>query len=434
MANKGHLARLKQGVAAWNKWRKANPEIRPDLTEADLSKANLRKANLSRANFSVANLSATNLAGANLSGANLPVADLSGANLSGADLSGATLIHATLSEANLCLAILHEVNFTGANLQAADLEGAGLIGANLSEANLSKANLRQATLVYQVNLFKATLSGADLSRAILIGANLNSADLVEATLSGADLSGAKLSRANLSRAALRNADLSGAILEEASLVQTNLEGANLTGCTIYGISAWGVFLNAETKQHGLIISHHPEPTITVDNLEVAQFIYLLLNNAKVRSILDTITSKVVLILGRFTPERKEVLDTIREKLRRRNYLPVLFDFEKPANRDLTETISTLAHMARFVIADITDARSIPQELERVVPDLPSVPVQPLLQASTDEYGMFEHFTRYPWVLETHRYESLEELISSLTEKVIIPAELKANELLGSMKR
>lgn len=54
--------------------------------------------------------------------------------------------------------------------------------------------------------------------------------------------------------------------------------------------------------------------ITVDNLEVAQFIYLLLNNEKIRQVIDTITSKVVLILGRFTDERKSVIDAIREEL------------------------------------------------------------------------------------------------------------------------
>jgi hypothetical protein len=94
--------------------------------------------------------------------------------------------------------------------------------------------------------------------------------------------------------------------------------------------------------------------ITVDNVEVAQFIYLLLHNEKIREVIDTIAKKAVLILGRFAGERKAVLDAIREKLRRQNYLPILFDFEKPASRDLTETISTLAHMARFIIADLTE--------------------------------------------------------------------------------
>jgi len=141
-----------------------------------------------------------------------------------------------------------------------------------------------------------------------------------------------------------------------------------------------------------------------------------------------LTGKVVLILGRFTPERKAILDAIREELRKRNYTPVLFDFEKPANRDITETVSTLAHMARFVIADITDAKSIPQELDRIVPNLPSVPVQPLILNSQHEYGMFEHFTRFPWVLPIHRYRDELSLLQSLTETVIAPAEQKSKEL------
>jgi hypothetical protein len=65
---------------------------------------------------------------------------------------------------------------------------------------------------------------------------------------------------------------------------------------------------------------------------------------------------------------------------------------------------------------------------------PSVPVQPLLQVSAGEYGMFEHFKRYPWVLKTYQYESLEGVIASLAENVIAPAELKANELLGQVRR
>jgi hypothetical protein len=69
-------------------------------------------------------------------------------------------------------------------------------------------------------------------------------------------------------------------------------------------------------QADLIITRKNQPEITVDNLEIAQFIYLLLNNERIRHVIDTITTKVVLILGRFTPERKAVLDALREELRR----------------------------------------------------------------------------------------------------------------------
>ena len=235
-------------------------------------------------------------------------------------------------------------------------------------------------------------SGADLFPAPL---------LCEANLSGANLYGANLSEANFRNAHLRGAklneaDLSGANLYAASLVDTDLTDADLTSCRIYGVSAWRLKLEG-AKQQNLIITKPGEPEITVDNIEVAQFVYLLLHNEKVRDVIDTITSKIVLILGRFTPERKAVLDALREELRGRDYLPILFDFDKPASRDITETISLLARMARFVPADITDARSIPQELNIIVPDLPSVPVQPLLLKESGEYGMFEHYTRYPWV-------------------------------------
>jgi uncharacterized protein YjbI with pentapeptide repeats len=49
MANPEHLAKLKEGVEAWNKWRKDNPEIKRDLTEADLAEANLEGANFTGA-------------------------------------------------------------------------------------------------------------------------------------------------------------------------------------------------------------------------------------------------------------------------------------------------------------------------------------------------------------------------------------------------
>jgi hypothetical protein len=85
-------------------------------------------------------------------------------------------------------------------------------------------------------------------------------------------------------------------------------------------------------------------------------------------------------------------------------------------------------MSRFVIADITDAKSIPLELQAIVPHLPSVPVHPIILDSQYESVLFQGFLDYPWVLLPYRYHDREQLIASLAEKVINPAETKAEEI------
>ena len=139
----------------------------------------------------------------------------------------------------------------------------------------------------------------------------------------------------------------------------------------------------------------------------------------------------MLILGRFTADRKAVLDALREELRKRDYVPILFDFDKPASQDLTATVSTLAHLARFIIADLTDPSSIPYELATIVPTTP-VPVQPILLSGSGEFAMFQDLRRrHHWVLTPHHYDSQMQLIAALGDKVIRPAELKALYLQSS---
>jgi Pentapeptide repeats (8 copies) len=281
--------------------------------------------------------------------------------------------------------------------------------------DLRKADLRNA------NLSEADLSRADLGEADLGGAYLRGAYLIFSDLIGADLTGAFLIGTNLSGAGLNKANLNKTLM-----VDTDLTGATLINCRVYGTSIWNVKLE-KARQENLIITPHQVATITVDALEVAQFIYLLLSNKKIRDVIDSITSKAVLILGRFTAERKPVLDALRDELRKQNYIPVLFDFEKPASRDLTETVRTLAHLARFIIADLTDPSSIPQELLAIVPDL-EVPVQPLLLEAKREYSMFVDFRKYHWVLPIYLYKDQASLIASLHNEIIEPAEKKTREL------
>ena len=127
------------------------------------------------------------------------------------------------------------------------------------------------------------------------------------------------------------------------------------------------------------------------------------------------------------PERKVILDAIRDELRKQNYSPIVFDFDRPENRDFTETARTLAHLSRFIIADITEPSSIPQELQAIVPEL-EVPVQPLLEEGRREYSMFPDFGKYPWVFPVYLYKDQMSLIASLQDKIITPADKKAREL------
>src|SRR5262249_18538651 len=157
---------------------------------------------------------------------------------------------------------------------------------------------------------QADLSCADLNGANLSGANLSVADLMEADLSEANLTEADLGGTYLALAHLDGAELTGANLAHATLVGTDLTGANLTACHIFGVFAWGLKLE-RNKQQNLVITRLDEPEITVDNIEVAQFVYLLLHNEKIRDVIDTIGKKGVLLLGRFTEGRMVVLERLR---------------------------------------------------------------------------------------------------------------------------
>jgi len=375
MANDEHVALLKRGVDAWNAWRRENPDIQPDLERAwGLSEANLASAYLLRASLKFANLRK-----ANLDRANLVVANLFGAQLSEANLRGANLLGANLSW----------VDFGLANLAFANLDGANLTGADLGEANLSNARLR--------------------------GANLDGTNLTATNLNGADLSGAKLIGADLHASTMLNADLTG---------------ADLTGCHIHGVSAWGLKLEG-TKQQNLVITPPKEPEITVDNIEVAQFIYLLLHNEKIRDVIDTIGKKGVLLLGRFTEGRMVVLERLRDKLRDLGFVPMVFNFDKPETKDFSETVRLLCSLSKFVIVDITNPRSAPLELQATVPDY-MVPFVPILQQGEDPFAMFVDLqNKFDWVLQPIvGYPSVERLLEVLEEKIVRPAEAKFNELLA----
>jgi uncharacterized protein YjbI with pentapeptide repeats len=387
MANAEQLALLRTSIEGWNKWRDDEPDKEIDLSEADLRRATLRRANLSRADLLGADLFRADLGEAQLGAAYLGGAILSRANLSQANLGKATLSRADLSEANLNQTNLNDANLSETKLQQANLRRADLTGANLMGANLIGADLRHA------NLNKAILMGANFSSANLSGANLKGTNLAYSDLLGANVSNAKLSRS-----------------------------------WVYGANVWN--LKGEFKeQKDLIITDLDESPITVDNIKVAQFIYLILNNEEIRDVINTLASKTVLILGRFAiPERKAVLDTLRNKLREYDLLPIVFDFEHHTDKDFTETIKTLASLSYFVIADVTNPKSSPLELQATVPDY-QIPFVPIIQEGERPFAMMVDLQKkYNWVLDTISYDSLDTLLDILKPHIIDPAIKKRDEL------
>ena len=276
------------------------------------------------------------------------------------------------------------------------LDGVNLSRRNLSYANFRGIRIRRADLSFS-RMVETDFVGSDLSHSRLVGANLYGALLDQAILS--------------------HADLRYAILWWVTLVETVLHDADISYSRVYGVSPWRVDLT-DAIQRDLDISRYDEETITVDDLEIAHFTYMLLENSKLRNVIDTITTRMVLILGRFTDERKHVLDAIKQELRHRGYLPMLFDFEPSTERDLTETIQIMAGMSKFIIADITEAKSIPQELSHIIPNFPSIPVKPILLSSDAQYGMFPHWSNFPSVLPAMPYLDEQDLISRLDNEVI----------------
>ena len=140
-------------------------------------------------------------------------------------------------------------------------------------------------------------------------------------------------------------------------------------------------------------------------------------------------AKGALILGRFKPERKLILELIRRELRNRGYVPLLFDFEGPPNRTITETVQQLAGMSGFVIADVTDPNSIPQEIQAIVPNL-SIPFLPIFQQTPNSkpFPMIWDHHRHPWVAELLTYDDPEQLCEKFDRAIVDRAENKRREL------
>ncbi len=93
------------------------------------------------------------------------------------------------------------------------------------------------------------------------------------------------------------------------------------------------------------------------------------------------------------------------------------------DEDLIESVVRFASVSRFVVADLTDPKSIPAELQAIVPNFPSLPVSLIIQGSQREYAVSEHIVRRESVVGKRvvSYRNLDHLLSILDEQVLARA-------------
>jgi hypothetical protein len=168
MGNPEHLAKLREGVDAWNEWRQDHPDTIPDLSGVNLSRAALWK------NHPAESLWELSLPSSNLSQADFRGANLMEANLTYATLMGTRFETAYLKQAILNSADLRSAQLSGADLRCADLKGSDLSGANLEGANLVEADLMSTNLC-RTNLANSNLTEAKLGSTIFADNDLGSA-------------------------------------------------------------------------------------------------------------------------------------------------------------------------------------------------------------------------------------------------------------------
>lgn len=221
---------------------------------------------------------------------------------------------------------------------------------------------------------KCSFEGAIFPKATMTDCYLYEVDMSRAGFPGADFSGSKIRKAYCSYTDFSDATFVDCVLNNSTFIGTDFSGARLEGCNVYGVSAWEIKADEYTVQKDLFlhrdnfsrkdIVQSSEVLSYVDDLALAQFFYFLNQPDGFGKSLKQLNKRSVLLLGKFKEGGLELLKTVGELLRRRNYIPIVFDFDPSEHSNLIENVTTMAGLSRFVLANL-EGGSVPAELARV---------------------------------------------------------------------
>src|SRR5262249_44463431 len=101
------------------------------------------------------------------------------------------------------------------------------------------------------------------------------------------------------------------------------------------------------------------------------------------------------------------LYSIHERLQRKNYMPMIFDFARPKSSSLTETDVTMAGLSKFIVADLS-GRSVPAELQSILSQIK----KPVLAIGSG-YSLFPDLADQTKVVRIESDDGLEDKLPEM---------------------
>lgn len=243
-----------------------------------------------------------------------------------------------------------------------------------------------------ISAYGAFAEGLQMRNAIVEDCHFEEGDFSRANFSGTTFRNTRFNKTIMTGATFTDATFINCNLNRVNLAEADFQVREIRDTIIYGLSAWDLTVGEDTKQSNLVIEKSYElysdlvergiVPLSVDDIEIAQFVYYLSNHKKLRNTLNVLNEKGVLLLGGFRDGGLERLYKLRDWFRERGYTAMIFDFARPDNLSLTETVVTMGGLAKFIVADLTGP-SVPHELASVLAQIK----KPVI-AYGDPYAMF----------------------------------------------
>ena len=196
MANPEHVAKLKEGVEAWNDWRLFNEIEKPDLTELDFDEIrNEQECKLEIVDGKIS------FEFAELQGVDFSRSVINDVSFYRSELQESTFNNVMISECSFDGAHLDRARFKDVNMQQTEMmtetaENIWIVNSELSECDFSVSLIKGCWFI-RSNFINCKFTGTRfisglLKTCLFKGSNFKNARMIETDLTGSDFSCADL--------------------------------------------------------------------------------------------------------------------------------------------------------------------------------------------------------------------------------------------------